>query len=199
MDKPESFDAEHIRAKRADVLYRLILASVPELVRGQYKGFLDEKGINTGSQTETYFKAIVQVNNRRWKGVPVILESGKGMKESKTEIKIHFKKTLGAEPNTICFRIQPNEGIDLNFWVKKPGFEQELTEQRLSFSYPTAEPLPDAYERVLYDCFRGDQTLFASTDEVTYSWKFITPTLERLQQEPLMPYTKHTNGPLTSN
>jgi glucose-6-phosphate 1-dehydrogenase len=140
----------------------------------------------------------VGIKSARWKNVPFILESGKGMKESKTEIIVYFKKTLGAQPNTIHFRIQPNEGIDLNFWIKKPGFEQEYEEKTLSFSYNSTGVMPDAYERVLFDCVRGDQTLFASTEEVTYSWKFITPLLVTLQKEPLMPYTKHTNGPLVS-
>ncbi len=198
MEQPTSFDAAHIREKRTEILQKLVLVS-GSLVRGQYKGFTEEKGIAITSQTETYFKAMVNVKNPRWKNVPFILENGKGMKESKIEIVVYFKTILGTQPNTISFHIQPNEGIDINFWIKKPGFDQEFEQKSLAFSYGQEHlALPEAYERVLFDCIRGDQTLFASTAEVTASWKFITPILEQFKQLPLMPYTKHTNGPLVA-
>ena len=198
MERPLTMTADAIRTKRAEVLKKITLSTEP-LIRGQYKGFTEEEGVAPKSQTETYFKLTALVNTPRWRKVPFVLESGKGMKESTTDIMVHFKKLAGEEGNTVHFRIQPNEGIDIDFYVKKPGFEYEIEHKKLSFSYSTPElkaALPDAYERVLFDCVRGDQTNFASTEEVKYSWQFITPIAAKWEETPLMPYTKYTNGPL---
>lgn len=184
MDRPVTMKGDAVREKRADVLKKLIFPknALTETERGQYKGFKETEGVAPDSETETYFKLPAYINTKRWKNVPFILESGKSLQESKAEITVYFKKLDCAEQNIIRFRIQPNEGIEIVFWVKKPGFEKEHQQKILSFSYETSKfenEVPDAYERVLFDCVRGDQTLFASTAEVEYSWKFITPILEK--------------------
>ena len=82
--------------------------------------------------------------------------------------------------NTLTFRIQPNEGIALKFWVKRPGLKNELEKKELSFAYADSldsVALPDAYERLFYDALMGEQTLFASTDEVQAAWRYITPSV----------------------
>ncbi len=201
MERPSNFTALEIRKKRAQVLKKLKLSKIQTagIIRGQYQGFNQEKGVHKESKTETYFKVPAFVAESRWKDVPFILESGKALGDSKTEITIYFKKLPGTEQNIITFRIQPNEGIDIRFWLKEPGFVQEYEPTTLSFSYAEdslVRELPDAYERVLFDCVRGDQTLFASTEEVTYSWKFITPILDIWQKLPLMIYSKGSKGPV---
>lgn len=193
MDRPDSMSGDDIRKKRADVLKKLIFPTkaLAETTRAQYQGFLKETGVSPSSQTETYFKLPAYIATKRWKDVPFILESGKALKESKSEITIYFRSLDCAEQNVLRFRIQPNEGIEIVFWVKKPGFEKEHHQKVLDFSYETTKlenEIPDAYERVLFDCVRGDQTLFTSTDEVKYSWKFITPILKKWQKVPLIPY-----------
>lgn len=206
MEDPKELDVFAIRRERARALASLRLPeplSADSLRRGQYYGYKQEEHVDPNSTTETYFRVVSEVNNERWRGVPWILEAGKKMKETKAEIKIYFKKTEtclcppGSEhhhQNVLTFHIQPNEGISVVFWAKKPGLATELEPQNLSFSYknsPEVSSLPDAYERVLYDCIRGDQTLFASTEEVEASWRFVMLILEKWNSIPLMEYDKH--------
>jgi glucose-6-phosphate 1-dehydrogenase len=198
MDRPVVMHGDDIRKKRASILQRLVFKK-DQVIRGQYLGFQSEKGVSPNSQTETYFKLPVFIEAKRWENTPFILESGKAMKESKAEIAVYFKRADRAEQNVLHFRVQPNEGIEIDLWVKKPGFEEEYAQKVLAFSYETSKfenEVPDAYERVLFDCVRGDQTLFASTDEVKYSWKFITPILRWWQDLPLLSYTRGSGGPV---
>ncbi|HAO64421.1 TPA: glucose-6-phosphate dehydrogenase [Candidatus Taylorbacteria bacterium] len=196
MDRPKSMHGDDVRKKRAEILKKVSFSKyskriLEQAVRAQYQGFLQEKGVAVGSQTETYFKLPAFIANKRWKNVPFVLESGKALRESKAEISVYFKRLDCAEQNVVRFRIQPNEGIEIVFWVKKPGFEKEHQQKVLAFSFDETKlehQVPDAYERVLFDCVRGDPTLFASTDEVKYSWKFITPILEKWKGLPLTSY-----------
>lgn len=194
MGDPVEMDPQRIRERRAEVLEALepiTSEQLPERVaRGQYAGYRDEKDVASDSQTETSFRIQAFLTTPRWTGVPFFLEAGKKMPETKTEISVYFKKTdhclcpPGVEhrhQNVLTFRIQPDEGISVVFWAKKPGFATELEPQKLSFLYKDSaeeRAIPDAYERILYDCIRGDQTLFASTEEVTAAWKFIMPIVE---------------------
>ncbi len=204
MEDPKELDAVLIRKERARVLEALRPLNVShasaEVGRGQYKGYRAEAGVAPNSKTETYVRMVAHVENERWRGVPFVLEAGKKMPETKTAITVYFKRTetclcpLGAthhHQNVLTFRIQPNEGISVVFWAKKPGFVTDLEPQELSFSYKNsleARALPDAYARVLYDCVRGDQTLFASTAEVEAAWRFVTPILENWHSVPLEKY-----------
>ena len=198
--------ASGIQKERARILNVLKKPRVEEIVRGQYRGYQEEEGVSYGSKTETYFRLVTYLNDERWARVPFILESGKGMRESTTEIVIYFKQTTtclcppGRESihqNILTFRIQPNEGISIRFWAKKTGFDFELEPKTLTFLYKTKrrDALPDAYERVLFDCIRGDQTLFAGTDEVAAAWRFITPILETWGASPLREYELGSDGP----
>lgn len=207
MEDPVVFEAESIRKSRAKVLSELRLISKEEIlklaVRGQYEGYLNEQSVASGSKTETYFRVEARIENKRWTGVPFFLESGKGLGKSEVEIEVIFRKKdsclcpPGADEaiskNKIIFRVQPDEGIDISFWAKQPGFEMKLEQKTLSFSYKkneNAKNAPDAYERVIYDCIAGDQTLFASTEEVLASWKFITPIIENWNDLPILKYKK---------
>ncbi len=139
--------------------------------------------------------------------MPFYLESGKALNERKTAITVKFKPcttclcpdmTAHTHQNSITFEIQPNEGISVEFFMKKPGFEPVVEAEDLSFIYrPTEEDkaLPDAYAKVLYDCVRGDQMLFTSTGEVDLTWKYITPILENWHTLPLLSYKKGSTGP----
>jgi len=207
MEDPVELDAVRIRTERARVLQALRPITKDTVLRGQYAGYLDTPSVAENSQTETYFRVKAFIDNERWQGVPFYLESGKALAEDKTEIKIYFKKTMsclcppGAEhhhQNILTFKIQPNEGISIVFWAKKPGLSTELEPKELSFSYrssPDASLLADAYEKVLFDGIAGDQMLFTSTEEVNAAWKFITPIFELWNDLPLHSYAKGSNGP----
>lgn len=232
MDEPTSFDASHIRKERAKVLNKLVpiigknISS--QVVRGQYDGYINEKGVSKDSVTETYFRIETYIDSSRWKKVPFYIESGKALFESKAEIDVYFKNnsinrssTSGSindetdqtgqshgekndgqiedkansvtRQNILTFRIQPDEGIKLRFWVKTPGFGLKVEPKTLKFRYsdfPTLSILPDAYERVLYDAITGDQTLFTSTDEVMAQWEYITPIIDAFDHVPLIKYKK---------
>ncbi|MBI3671788.1 glucose-6-phosphate dehydrogenase [Candidatus Azambacteria bacterium] len=212
MENPKELNAKNIRAKRAKVLSELKSISKKEMqnsvVKGQYEGYLDEKGVAEDSKTETYFKLKAFLKNKRWKGVPFILESGKALAESKIEAKVFFKEKkpcFCAAPhekhvhqNILTFKIQPDESIMLQFYVKKPSLTMDYTEQDLTFKYggdALGNVMPDAYEKILFDCIVGDQTLFTSTKEVMFSWKFITAILEVWQNEEPKIYQKGSEGP----
>jgi len=209
MENPHVFDAESIRIARAHVLDALIpLDKKGSIVHGQYKGFTEEECIDTNSCTETYFKMHTFLSLKEWEGVPFILESGKALPESKTEISIHFKApeypykiTQGVEcSNKLTFTIQPDERIEVVFWTKTPGLNDEVEQQPLSFSYADTDGpsfLSDAYERVLFDCIRGDQTLFTSTKEVCAAWKYITPLFDYLDNKKIHIYEKGTLPDIT--
>lgn len=202
MERPKSMDAEGIRRERARTLRSLApisSRSIPSAaVRGQYEGYAREKGVGPASTTETYFRIEAEVSGRRWKGVPFYLEAGKGLAEDRVEIDVYFKDpeaddATSGRQNILTFRIQPDEGIKIRFFVKKPGSGMETEPKVLKFHYgdsPSLAALPDAYERLLRDAVVGDQTLFASTDEIMASWKFITPILENWSKLPLVIYPK---------
>ena len=215
MENPQVLEVSRIRKERAKVLKELQSINGNKLsqhiIRGQYEGYKTEKSVSPQSETETYFKIEAYIDNKRWEGVPFYLESGKKMKETKTEVTVYFKKTDSClcppqfeqhHQNILTFRVQPDEGISIIFWAKKPGFDMELEPKNLSFLYKDSEnvsKLPDAYERILFDCIRGDQTLFTSTEEVAVAWQFITPILENWGKTKIYEYKKGSEGPEVNN
>jgi glucose-6-phosphate 1-dehydrogenase len=207
MDRPESFGAGDVRAARARVLGKLKAAPAGRAnkcsVRGQYNGYTSEEGVPKDSQTETYFRLKTFVNSSRWKGVPFYLESGKALAQSKTKIDVYFKsgRNVGRDAengdgqNILTFRIQPDEGIKIKFFVKTPGHEFKVEPKTLRFKYsdvPSADwqEIPNDYERLIHDAFVGDQTLFASTEEIMASWKFIEAVLKGWVKIPLVKYER---------
>ncbi len=190
MENPGKFDADSIRSKRAALLSSLRILSRDEIekktIRGQYRGYLKEKGVRPNSRTETYFRIEAAINAPRWGGVSMILEGGKKLNDAQ-EVVIRFRHpVLCLCPvsrkehfhNELRYRIQPKESISASFLVKKPGEKIELEEKDFVLNYEPAkdsESFLDAYERLLLGVVRGDQTLFVSTEEILSSWKFIDP------------------------
>ncbi len=215
MENPKSPDVKSVWQERTKILHALqpmLSADVAKYaMRGQYKGYRREANIQPNSTTETYFKIKTFINNKRWNGVPFYLESGKAMKEKKSEIIVHLKKSISFfcpvdqtcdYQNIITFKIQPEEGISVRFWAKKTGLTSHMEAKNLSFSYHSDEKIKqtvDDYERVLFDCIRGDQTFFTGTEEVKASWEFITPIIAAWQKIPLYTYKKGSNGPYAAD
>lgn len=212
MEDPGKADSAVIRAQRVGALQALRPIDASNItryaVRGQYQGFKREPDIPNSSTTETYFRLEAYVDAPRWKGVPFYLESGKKMQEEKTEITIYFRKTIcslcppGIDQsnlqNVLTFRVQPDEGIKIIFWAKKPGLTLELEPTTLAFTYReglTEKRIPDAYEQVLFDCIQGDQMRFISTEEVQASWNFITPIIRNWKKTKLHQYQPGSLGP----
>src|SRR3989344_3662871 len=209
MEAPDSFKAKDIRCERAKILEKLKLMTGRSIrgrvVRGQYMGYMQESGISAQSQTETYFRIQALINSSRWKDVPFYLESGKAMSESKVEIDVYFKKgerndrqetgvgDAENKQNILTFRIQPEEGIRIRFFVKVPGYDYITESKTLKFKYADVasfDIISNDYERLIHDAFIGDQALFASTDEIMASWKFMMSILNNLRQTKLVLYEK---------
>ncbi|MFM2357937.1 MAG: hypothetical protein RJA61_674 [Candidatus Parcubacteria bacterium] len=203
MENPDRIESELIRRERAKVLKKVRVFTKDGFTRGQYEGYRQEKGVASNSQTETYFRLALEVNNKRFNGVPFYIESGKALGESKVEVIVYFKASKEfcvcpvehkeGHQNVLTFTIQPNEAISLLFWAKSPGFTFGLEPQKLSFLQARDtlhRKIPDAYERVLYDALIGDQTLFTNTEEVLAEWGIIMPILKEWTNAPLKYYQK---------
>jgi glucose-6-phosphate 1-dehydrogenase len=199
MEPPSSLDPEAIRDEKVKVL-----RSIPRYTteayhersaRGQYRGgrgaggeslpdYLGEAKVAPASLTETFASLRLEVDNWRFAGVPFILRTGKALDRGASEIRVHFRRppaTLFAgvcsenlPTNEIVIRIQPDEGIWLNFNAKEPGSaEIERKELRFSYAKGGGESLPEAYERLLADAFAGDSTLFIRADETEEAWRVV--------------------------
>jgi glucose-6-phosphate 1-dehydrogenase len=155
------------------------LKAIPKsVIKGQYKGYKEEVA-NPGSKVETFVSLQLESSDPLWKGVPIQLVTGKHLKEKLTEIRVYFKKSQAAQANLLRLRIQPRESIEIDLWVKKPGYDQELQMLPLDFSYQQHfGRLPDAYEQVIIDAVRGRANLFASSGEVLASWEILQPVLD---------------------
>lgn len=199
MEPPVSFDADEIRNMKSQVLRSLRKIPPDEIrdfvVRGQYQGYREERGVAEDSCTPTYVALRAFIDNWRWQGVPFYLRAGKALAARKTEICFHFKSIpfclFGDEnvcqlvpSNVLRLQIQPNEGIAMKVASKIPGEGLSVGSVELDFHYAEVfdkEP-PEAYERLLIDCMRGDATLFARKDEVESSWEFVMPILEQWKE-----------------
>jgi len=199
MKEPKTFSADDIRRERVIVLRALKKFSRRQLkenvAMAQYEGYLAESGVAASSKTETYFRIRASIGLSQWKGVPFYLESGKALSESKTEIDIYFKNRKNpAEQNILTFRIQPDECIKIKFYVKTPGAGFATEPKTLRFRYSDVasfSSLPNDYERLIQDAFVGDQTLFASTDEIMASWEFVTSII---QNRDVIPFSVYPRG-----
>jgi glucose-6-phosphate 1-dehydrogenase len=184
---PDPFDFQDLPGRRLKALRQLhIIPSklASSVFRGQYKGYREEVG-NPASTTETFVALQLNSNSPRWQGVPIYLGTGKRLDRRLTQVRVSFKKTSEAQANMLVLRVQPNEGIELDVWVKKPGYDKDLEKKTLSFSFAqNFDRLPDAYEQVLVDAIRSDHSLFASSGEVLASWAVIQPALEFWRQAP---------------
>jgi glucose-6-phosphate 1-dehydrogenase len=206
MEDPVELNADAIRESRKDLISRIVPAHRdPEkyAIRAQYNGYKDESGVNPKSETDTFFQLKLNINNKRWKGVPIFVQSGKALSEKLVRIKIIFKpvKSCVCPDNNVChygneitIDIQPEEKISLKFWSKKQGLNFGLEQQDLSFNYKeTNIPVSDAYEKVLFDAILGDQTLFNSTEEVAMQWGLISRIYNDWNKIPLIKYEKGTD------
>ena len=214
MEVPSSFDAEAIRFEKIKVLRTLAPIDCSQVVRGQYAageidgrpvvGYLDEKGVPAGSQTETFVAMKLFVDSWRWQGVPFYLRSGKRMPRKMTQIAVRFREApvsffekLGCSHDTadvLVITLQPNEGFTLHLDIKAPGAPFRLERIPLGFNYlDRFAAVPEAYQTLLEDVISGDQTLFVHADEVEQSWRIYSPLLENPPE--VRPYAAGSWGP----
>ncbi|MFB6181883.1 MAG: glucose-6-phosphate dehydrogenase [Candidatus Magasanikbacteria bacterium] len=209
MDNPKTLEAEDIRKEREELFQDLHCMDKQEIkentIRAQYEGYQDIEGVADSSETETFFRIKTEIDNDRWRGVPITIESGKQLHGKHAGIEVHFKPSKFAvcppegecdQKNKVIFRVQPDQEIWINFVSRKPGFKYELDTETLKFSREdNGEQSPGAYQKVLYDAFQGDQTTFASTKEIESAWEFTEPILKTWQKDhpPLKTYPTGTD------
>jgi len=209
MEYPEGMDAVSARKNREAILETLESWNEKSIrtntFRAQYEGYKEIKGVQPGSQTETYYGLRTSLKNPRWAGVPIYMDSGKRMGQARKEIVLTFrhpKKCLLCEtgphgPNTITFRLEPTDEIVVGFWAKKPGFEHVLEERDLSFFlYEKKNKVQyvEEYAKVIHAAIEGEQSFFASAKEVEALWKFIDPVIDGWEKDlvPLASYVPDT-------
>ena len=224
MEAPASTDADAVRDEKLKVLRSLkpiVNGHVADrTVRGQYtagasaggavKGYLEELG--APSNTETFVALKAEIANWRWAGVPFYLRTGKRLMNRASEIVIAFKpvphsifdETAGKiSVNKLVIRLQPDEAVRQWIMIKDPGpGGMRLRHVPLDMSFAEAFKVrnPDAYERLIMDVIRGNQTLFMRRDEVEAAWTWIDPILAAWDSsgQPAVPYTSGTWGPSSS-
>ena len=143
--------------------------------RGQYDGYqLEAK--NIGSTVETFTSITLESDDPKWRGVPIVLTTGKALDKKFTGIRILYKKDESHEANELILRLQPDEGIELCLWAKQPGYDYKVEQHPLKFTFQEYyTTLPEAYEQVLFNAINSDYSLFASSEEVLETWKIIDP------------------------
>lgn len=194
MDTPDVLDSNHIHKSKQKFLKDLEPANPETALRAQYDSYKDEVN-NPESHVETYAKIELHHKSERWRNTKIVLETGKGLEEKITEIIIEFDTPHEKIRNKLIFQLQPNEGIQLDLAVKEPGFEMLMEHAELYFEYKNSfknEISVDAYERVLVDALRNDQSLFASDEEVLETWQILDPVLTKWQNsgDGLLTYKK---------
>ena len=201
MEAPYRFEPDAVRDEKLKVIRALQPVSPDDIVRGQYRGqakkrggagnsFVEDVG-DPASRTESYVALKVEIANWRWKGTPFYLRTGKRLRGRESEIAIVFKEVPHSifedeedwRENVLSIRLQPNEGMTLSVMIKEPGpGGMRLTEVPLDMSFAEAlgeegTDIPDAYERLIMDVIRGNQTLFMRGDEVEAAWAWTDPII----------------------
>jgi glucose-6-phosphate 1-dehydrogenase len=204
MEAPSSWTADGIRTEKAKVIEAINICKAKEVrsiaVRGQYDAgeingqpvpaYRSEPDVAPDSPVETFVAMKVSIDNWRWAGVPFYIRTGKRMARRKTQVAIRFKEPPASlfrttrirrpSPNWLLLRIQPDEGIALEFGAKIPGPAVKLGDVRMDFKYQDYFGMAPStgYETLIYDVMIGDQTLFQRADNIEYGWRVVQPILD---------------------
>jgi glucose-6-phosphate 1-dehydrogenase len=199
MEPPVRTDSETIRDEKVKVLKAIPPVDANNLVRGQFRGYLQEKGVAPDSSMETFAALQLEVDSWRWKGVPFYIRAGKNLPVTCTEVLARFRippsvtRDQNASSNHLRFRISPEMTIALGANVMGPDEKMESEAVEIIASrHPCPEEM-DAYERVLGDAMAGDPTLFARQDYVEEAWRIVDPILQA--ETPIHAYDKGEWGP----
>jgi glucose-6-phosphate 1-dehydrogenase len=220
MEPPASFEAEAVRAKKAEVIEAIRplgpAQALGDAVRGQYdagvikgaqvRGYRQEPDVAPDSATETFIACKFTIDNWRWAGMPFYLRTGKSLQRRSTEIAIRFHQAPVAlfrgtnvermHPNWMVLRIQPDEGVSLSFAAKRPGPTVKLANVSMDFAYKTYfKTVPSTgYETLLYDCMIGDATLFQRADNIEAGWRAVQPILDAWGNTPPNDFPNYAAG-----
>ena len=200
MEPPVRLDSETVRDEKVKVLKAILPLEASNLLRGQFRGYHQEKGVAPDSKVETFAALRLEVDSWRWKGVPFYIRAGKNLPVTCTEVLGRFRKPPSVikesalSRNHLRFRISPEMTIAVGTNVMAPGevMKGESVEMVAS-RHPRPEEM-EAYERVLGDAMAGDATLFARQDYVEEAWRIVDPVLKA--STPIYEYEKGSWGPV---
>ncbi len=207
MEPPTSFDPMAITEEKNKVFRSMLPIDPHDVVRGQYVGYRDIKGVKPDSETETFIALKCYIDNWRWAGVPFYLRTGKRMAEGARIISIAFKeppKSMFPEdsglgdhgPDHLTFDLADKARMSLSFYGKHPGPGMRLDKLSMQFAMQDttwAGSVLEAYERLIYDAARGDHTLFNTAEGIERLWELSTALLEH--PPVVRPYQQGSYGP----
>jgi glucose-6-phosphate 1-dehydrogenase len=166
----------------------------------QYKNYRSEKNVRKDSNTETFAALKLKLKTKRWRSVPFFIKVGKKLDKKETSIHLKFRKvdclltkSCPSDTNYFTIRIEPDEGFALELNSKLPGKKNEVKPVKMDFCEKCifGPNTPEAYETLLEDAIRGDQSVFVRNDEIEYSWKII----DSIKKNKIYQYKEGTNGP----
>ena len=199
MEPPVRVDSESVRDEKVKILKAIPELNGSNVVRGQFRGYQEQKGVAPGSRMETFAAVRLEVDSWRWHGVPFYIRAGKCLPVTCTEIVCRLRKPPGILPgdgfgsNYMRFRISPDVAIAMGMTVMSPGDSlQGEPVEMVASRQPGTEEM-DAYERVLRDAMAGDATLFAREDYVEEAWRIVDPLLK--EETPVYQYDPGEWGP----
>jgi len=199
MEPPVRTDSESIRDEKVKILRAIPELEATDVVRGQFRGYLSEKGVAKGSTTETFAALKLEINSWRWQGVPFYIRAGKSLPLTCTEVLGRLRKPPSViredrlVQNHLRFRISPEPTVALSTTVMASSEEPTGRTAELVATRHPASGEVDAYERVLTDALNGDATLFARQDYVEEAWRIVDPILKA--GTPVFEYEPGTWGP----
>jgi glucose-6-phosphate 1-dehydrogenase len=199
MEAPAGTDSESIRDEKVKVLKSMAPLDAGNVVRGQYRGYRNEKGVAPDSKVESFAAVRFQINSWRWQGVPFLIRTGKNLPMTCTEVLVRFRRppavfvSTPLPANYFRFRISPDVALALGAMSldgtgEMTGHPVELVASRC----PSTERM-DAYERLINDALEGDATLFARQDSIEQGWRIVEPVLG--DKTSLAEYEPKTWGP----
>jgi glucose-6-phosphate 1-dehydrogenase len=199
MEPPAGTDSESVRDEKVKVLKAIKPLDAGSVVRGQFRGYRDEKGVSPGSRVETYAAVRLEINSWRWQGVPFYLRAGKCLPVNCTEVIVRWRRpplvygTAAPPPNCLRFRISPDVAIGLGVMVKSAGERMAGDPVELRVCQHDDPGAPGPYERLLGEAMQGDATDFARQDYVEAAWRIVDPILDNVA--PPQEYDPGTWGP----
>ena len=200
MSPPQGEGQDSIRDKKSSILKAVRPLTNDDIVRGQFKGYRNEKGVACDSKVETFAALRLYIDTWRWAGVPFYIRAGKALPITCTEVVVNFKRpplkifneSSSGLPNRLRLRLSPEVVIALGMRVKLPGERLEGEDVELIAMHQHGDEMA-AYERLLGDALRGDQSLFAREDAIESQWKILDAVLD--DATPIHEYEQNTWGP----
>jgi len=199
MEPPVRADSESIRDEKVKVLKAMLPLAPENLVRGQFRGYLQEPGVKPNSKVETFAALKLEIDSWRWRGVPFYIRSGKNLPVTCTEITFRLRQAptmyrqFDLKSNHFRFRISPDISVAFGVNAMAAGTESQAESIEMLFNRQLGGGDMDAYERVLTDAMDGDATLFARQDYVEEAWRVVDPALKA--DTPVFEYKPQTWGP----